>query len=68
MDNREETSVMGKVLNFKDLVEILPFGRNKTLELCQRQVLPVIKIGKDYVTTDKQLQKWFEENVGKTFS
>lgn len=54
-----------KVLTQKDLLEILPFGRTKLNELLMSNVLPVTKIGRDYITTEERLNEWIEENIGK---
>ena len=42
---------MNKILSQKDLYEILPFGKTKILQLISSGELPMVKIGKDYITT-----------------
>lgn len=54
-----------KILTQKDLLEILPFGRTKLNELLMSNVLPVTKIGRDYITTEERLNEWIKENIGK---
>lgn len=54
-----------KIYSIKDLQEILPFGKTKFNQLLKANILPVIKIGKDYITNSKELDKWFEDNRGK---
>ena len=54
-----------KILTQKDLLEILPFGRTKLNELLMSNVLPVTKIGRDYITTEDRLNEWIQENIGK---
>ncbi|MDF2543585.1 MAG: hypothetical protein K0S47_3303 [Herbinix sp.] len=54
-----------KIITQDDLLQILPFGKTKLLQLLQAGVLPVTKVGKDYITTTHQLQKWLEKNEGK---
>ncbi len=54
-----------KVLTQKDLLEILPFGRTKLNELLMSNVLPVTKIGRDYITTEERLNEWIQENIGR---
>ena len=61
----EELSLREKVLCQQDLYEILPFGKTKTKQLINSGMLPLIKIGKDYVTTFNLIEKWIEENAGK---
>ena len=53
------------VYTFDDLLRIFPFGRFKLLHLCQEQILPVIKVGKTYITTKELLDRWFMENEGR---
>lgn len=50
-----------KTYNKNDLLEILPFGKTKLNELLQAEVLPVIKIGRDYITNEKLLDDWFQK-------
>lgn len=54
-----------KVLTQNDLLELLPFGKTKLNQLLQAGVLPVIKIGRDYVTNTAELDRWFFANKGK---
>ncbi len=61
MDGYEEY----KTYSNEELQRIFPFGKTKLNQLLQAGILPVIKIGKHYITTKKMLDKWFEENRGK---
>lgn len=54
-----------KILTKKDLLEILPFGKTKLNELLISNILPVTKVGKDYITTEERLNDWINENIGK---
>lgn len=54
-----------RVLKQKDLYEILPFGKTKINKLLQSEDFPVVKIGKDYITTFNLIEKWIEEHVGE---
>lgn len=54
-----------KVLTQKDLLQILPFGRTKLNELLMSNVLPVTKIGRDYITTEERLNEWIQDNIGR---
>ena len=56
---------MEKVYSFKELSEIFPFGKSKIQKLCKAGVLPVVKVGRSYITSDELLKKWFEEHEGK---
>ena len=42
-----------------------PFGRTKLLKLCKAGVLPVIKVGKDYISSPTLVEKWMIEHEGK---
>ena len=54
-----------KTYNKEDLLNIFPFGKTKLNELLQANVLPVIKIGRDYITNQKELDDWFHKYKGK---
>ncbi len=54
-----------KILNQKDLLEILPFGKTKLNELLISGVLPVVKVGRSYITTEEKLSEWINNNIGK---
>ena len=51
-----------KTLKQTDLYEILPFKKTKILQLLRSGELPVVKVGKDYITTYELLEKWIKEN------
>lgn len=53
------------IYTLDDLEELFPFGRSKLLKLCQSRALPVIKIGKDYISSPEQISRWLLENDGK---
>lgn len=53
-----------RILNQEDLYQILPFGKTKIMQLLHSNNLPMVKIGKDYITTFHLLEKWIEEHVG----
>lgn len=52
-------------LTLRDLEQILPFKKSKIQSLIKANVLPVTKIGRDYITTSVLLDKWITENIGK---
>lgn len=54
-----------KVLNQNDLLKILPFGKTKLYQLLKSNELPVVKIGRDYITTEKKIEQWINENIGE---
>lgn len=56
---------MTKLYSFNDLLTIFPFGKTKLRQLLQAGVLPVVKIGKQYVTSEKAIELWILENSGK---
>lgn len=50
---------------FTDLLQIFPFGKTKLRKLLNAGVLPVVKVGRQYVTSDDAIQRWILENAGK---
>ena len=52
------------IIGLKDIYEILPFGKKKILKLIHSGELPVLKIGRTYITTKEQLIKWIESHLG----
>lgn len=54
-----------KILTQDDLLHILPFGKTKLNMLLISGSLPVVKIGRDYITTDEQIMEWIRDNTGK---
>lgn len=54
-----------KILKQTDLYEMLPFKRTKIQELIRSGQLPVVKIGKDYITTEDKIQEWIETHIGQ---
>lgn len=60
----DETMEM-KFYSKADLLKIFPFKRTKLQQLLNAGVLPVVKIGKTYITSEEMLQRWLEENIGK---
>ena len=54
-----------KLYSFSDLLDIFPFGKTKLRQLIKAGVLPVIKIGKQYITSDEAIQRWILDNIGK---
>lgn len=49
----------------KDLLKIMPFGRTKLLQLLKAGVLPVVKVGKSYLTSDEMINSWLKDHMGK---
>lgn len=61
----ENINLEQRILSQSDLYTILPFGKTKIQQLIRSGQLPLMKIGKDYVTTFNLLEKWIEEHVGE---
>ena len=53
--------VYNNLYSFSDLLTIFPFGKTKL----HAGVLPVVKVGRQYVTSDDAIQRWILENAGK---
>ena len=60
----EKTDYRNKILSQKDLYDFLPFGKTKIQQLIASNQLPLLKIGKDYVTTYNILEDWIREHIG----
>ncbi|MGN1124678.1 MAG: helix-turn-helix domain-containing protein [Candidatus Gastranaerophilaceae bacterium] len=54
-----------EIVGLKQLYEILPFGEKKIRKLIAAGELPVVKIGRDYITTKHKINEWIEQNIGK---
>ena len=64
LDLQAQTDYRNKILSQEDLYEVLPFGKTKILQLIKSNQLPLLKIGKDYVTTYNILEDWIREHIG----
>lgn len=53
-----------RILTQQDLYQVLPFGKTKVLQLIKSGTLPLVKVGKDYITTYALLEKWIADNIG----
>ena len=51
--------------SFSDLLRIFPFDKTKLRQLLNAGVLPVVKVGRQYVTSDAAIQRWILDNAGK---
>ena len=51
--------------SFSDLLRIFPFGKTKVRQLLNAGALPVVKVGRQYVTSDAAIQRWILDNAGK---
>lgn len=61
----ENSNLEQRVLSQTDLYTILPFGKTKIQQLIKSGQLPLMKIGKDYITTFHLLENWIEEHLGE---
>ena len=64
LEVRERNNCNNKILSQKDLYEVLPFGKTKIQQLINSNQLPLLKIGKDYITTYNTLEDWIREHIG----
>ena len=62
LDQQAQTDYRNKILSQKDLYDVLPFGKTKIQQLIASNQLPLLKIGKDYVTTYNILEDWIREH------
>ena len=61
---REAVIEKNKILKQSDLYNILPFQKTKIQQLLRSGELPVVKVGKDYITTYSLIEKWISDNIG----
>ena len=54
-----------KILSQQDLYDVLPFGKTKVLQLIKSGQLPLVKVGKDYITTFNLLEEWIKNHIGE---
>lgn len=54
-----------KIITEKELREMLPFGKTKFNKLLQAGELPLLKIGRDYITTEEIVEEWIRKNIGQ---
>lgn len=52
-------------LSQKDMLQIFPIGKTTLQKLLNARALPVVKIGRKYITTQKELEAWFAKYKGK---
>ena len=57
--------VYSNLYSFSDLLTIFPFGKTKLRQLLLAGVLPVVKVGRQYVTSDEAIQRWVLEKCRK---
>lgn len=55
----------GKIIKQTDLYDILPFKQTKIQQLIKSGQLPLVKLGKDYITTFNILEEWIKDHVGE---
>ena len=54
-----------KILKQTDLYDVLPFGKTKINQLIKSGQLPLVKIGKDYITTYKIIEDWIANHINE---
>ena len=64
LDQQAQIDYRNKILSQKELYDVLPFGKTKIQQLIASNQLPLLKIGKDYVTTYNILEDWIREHIG----
>lgn len=62
---KEDEDIRNRILKQTDLYSILPFKETKTKQLIKSGQLPLVKIGKDYITTFNILEDWIKSNIGE---
>ena len=59
----ERRDMENKILSQQDLYDVLPFGKTKVLQLIKSGELPLVKVGKDYITTFNLLEEWIKNHI-----
>lgn len=54
-----------KIITEKELMVMLPFGKTKFNKLLQAGELPLVKIGRDYITTEDIVEEWIKKHIGQ---
>lgn len=54
-----------KILHKDDICEMFGYAPKKMKQLFETGVLPITKIGNDYVTTEEEMAKFFAKWKGK---
>ena len=62
--NTESFNPHNRILCQQDLPKVLPFGKTKIQKLINEGQLPLVKVGKDYITTFNILEDWIKEHLG----
>lgn len=63
--NEQTKKYDGQILKQTDLYELFPFQKTKVQQLIKSGQLPLVKIGKDYITTYKILEEWISDHIGE---
>ena len=54
-----------KIITEKELMAMLPFGKTKFNKLLQAGEFPLVKIGRDYITTEDIVEEWIKKHIGQ---
>ena len=65
LEAQELNNCNNKILSKKNLYDILHYGKTKIQQLISSNQLPLLKIGKDYITTYNILEDWIREHIGE---
>lgn len=63
--NEQTKKYDGRILKQTDLYELFPFQKTKVQQLIKSGQLPLVKMGKDYITTYKILEEWISDHIGE---
>ena len=55
------------IISFEEMQELLPFSYRKLLRLCKEKIIPVVRVGKTYISSKSLIDEWIRENIGKEF-
>lgn len=58
---------MDRLLNTNEMRQILNCGKTKIYEMLENNILPTTKIGSRYYISEKKLDTWIANSVGKSY-
>ena len=61
------SGINSKLYTVKELQDIIPLKKNKIYQLVNSEGFPSLRIGGTILVDSKALDKWIQNNLGKTF-
>ncbi len=48
----------------KELIKVLPIGKNRAYELCRADGFPAMRVGKSIIISREGLEEWLDKQIG----